>query len=53
MDYEIRRATAADYQELIDFARMVFYVDFPYRLPKLYNNHPEMAEHHLLVTEAG
>ena len=32
MDYEIRRATSEDYEALIDFATMVFYVYFPYRL---------------------
>ena len=28
MDYEIKRADAADYEELIRFAEMVFSVDF-------------------------
>ena len=51
MDYEIRRATSEDYEALIDFATMVFYVDFPYRLKKLYDGHPEVAPCHLLVTE--
>lgn len=51
MDDKIRRATPADYQNLIDFATMVFYVDFPYRLPKLYEGHPETAPCHLLITE--
>ncbi len=35
MDYKIRRAVESEYSDLIDFASMVFYVNFPYRLPKL------------------
>ena len=51
MDYKIRRAVESEYSDLIDFASMVFYVNFPYRLPKLYDGHPEVSPCHLLVTE--
>ncbi|MGI5894605.1 MAG: GNAT family N-acetyltransferase [Candidatus Merdivicinus sp.] len=53
MATEYRKATAAEYEDLIDFANMVFKTDFAALLPKLYFGHPEMAVHHYLALEDG
>ncbi|MGL4623935.1 MAG: GNAT family N-acetyltransferase [Culicoidibacterales bacterium] len=45
----IRTATFADYHSIIHFANTVFGEDFPTLLPKLYQQHPEYAQHHLLL----
>lgn len=53
MDYEIRKARPEDYDDIIDFANMVFKIDFRALHPKLYDNHPEQAENHFLALEGG
>lgn len=53
MNYEIRKARPQDYDDLIDFANMVFKLDFKPVHPRLYDGHPEQAQNHFLVLEAG
>ncbi len=50
-DYVIRRGTPEDYADILDFGNYVFQIDFKALLPKLYENHPELAADHVLVTE--
>lgn len=53
MTTEYRRATAEEYEALIDFANFVFQINFAELLPKLYNGHPELAQYHYLALEEG
>lgn len=53
MATEYRKAAAEEYEDLIDFGNMVFQTDFAALLPKLYQDHPEMAQHHYLALEDG
>lgn len=50
-EYKIRRGTEKDYEDILDFGNYVFHIDFKALLPKLYENHPELAAEHVLVTE--
>lgn len=53
MATEFRKAMPEEYADLIDFGNMVFKKDFAELLPKLYKNHPEMAQYHYLALEDG
>lgn len=53
MATEYRKATAEEYEDLIDFGNMVFKLDFAALLPKLYKGHPEMAQYHYIALEDG
>lgn len=53
MDCEIRKAGPQDYDDLIDFANMVFKLDFKPVHPRLYDGHPEQAQHHFMALENG
>lgn len=53
MAVEYRKATAEEYADLIDFGNMVFKIDFAALLPKLYKDHPELAQCHYLALEDG
>ena len=51
MAVKIMRGTKEEYPEIIAFGNMVFEDDFTALLPKLYDNHPELASRHFLVKE--
>ena len=53
MTAQYRRASADEYEDLIDFANFVFQINFAELLPKLYSGHPELAQYHYLALEEG
>ncbi len=53
MSHNTRKATPEDYQELIRFVNLIFNEDFTTLLPKVYRNHPQMAQTHHIITENG
>lgn len=50
-EYAIKRGTQKDYADILDFGNYVFHIDFKALLPKLYENHPELASEHVMVVE--
>lgn len=53
MSTEYRKARPEEFEDLLDFGNMVFGIDFRALLPKLYGDHPELAECHYLALEDG
>lgn len=55
MSIEVVKGTIHDYEEILDFANYVFHEQhgFDRLLPKVYDHHPEMAQHHYLIKEKG
>lgn len=53
MSTEYRKARPEEFEDLLDFGNMVFGLDFRALLPKLYGDHPELAECHYLALEDG
>lgn len=53
MEVTVTKGLPQDYDEIIDFGNLVFKEDFRALLPKLYQDHPEMAAHHHLLREDG
>jgi predicted acetyltransferase len=51
MRYSIIKGSPEDYEDIINFGNYVFNIDFPSLLPKIYNNHKEIAQYHHILKE--
>ncbi|MCL2630715.1 MAG: GNAT family N-acetyltransferase [Firmicutes bacterium] len=51
MDYKVEKAVTADYKKIIKLSNKAFHRRFKRIMPKLFNNRPEVTDHHYVIRE--